>query len=301
MKNIEKKNVVITGATSGIGKATAIEFAKHGCNLILVGTQEEKLKKNAEEISSEYGVKALYRKVDITNKDEVFALADYAYDQLGSVEILMNNAGVALRPSRAHWDTKIEEYEWVLAANLWGVIYGHLAFVPRMLETPGEKHIVNTSSMASMYDIAGVAAYSTSKAAVDGFSNSAREELKHFNIGVSVFHPGTVRTPIGGIQRLMKDELREKQADVKPWAEYVGSANAGGAAILSAVAPEEDPDLPVDPYRYITTKYVGQFVIEGILKNKPHIMTHPLPMPQILARFNGIFNAVPDYSAVRDE
>lgn len=152
-----------------------------------------------------------------------------------------------------------------------------------------------------MYDIPGVCAYSTSKAAVDGFSNSAREELKNFNIGVSVFHPGTVRTPIGGIQRLMKDELRKKQANVKPWSEYVDKKSEGTSSLLTSAVPDKDPDLPVDPYKYISTKYVGQFVIEGVLKNKPHIMTHPLPMPQILARFNGIFNAVPNYDEVKKD
>ena len=290
MKEIKGKNAVVTGATSGIGRAIALELAKNGANVIVVGTQEEKIKGVAEEVAS-YGVKGLYRKVNVSKKEEVFALADYAYDMLGSVEILVNNAGVTLRPYRAHWDTSYEEYEWVLNTNLWGVIHGHMAFVPRMLKTPDEKHIVNTSSMASLWDIAGHTAYSTSKAAVDGFSNSAREELKHFNIGVSVYHPGPVRTPITKISRLMNDEMREQQSHVKPWSEYVG----GNVTHPSDIAPEKDPDIPVDANTYISPKYTGLFVIEGILKNKPHIMTHPLPMDRIQARFDGILNAVPTY------
>lgn len=290
MKEIKGKNAVVTGGTSGIGRAIVLALAKHGANVMVVGTREEKAKQVAEEAAA-FGVKTFYRKVDVSKKDEVFALADYAYEMFGSVEILVNNAGVTLRPFRAHWDTRYEEIEWVMNTNVWGVINGHMAFVPRMLKTPGEKHIVNTSSGASLYDIAGHSTYSASKAAVDGYSNSVREELKHFNIGVTIYHPGTVRTPITNISRLMDDELREKQSETKPWSDYITDE----VTTITAPVQGPDPDLPVGPEGYITDKYSGEFVVEAILKNKPHVTTHPIN-DKMRQRFEDILNAVPDYS-----
>ena len=136
---------------------------------------------------------------------------------------------------------------------------------------------------------------------MDGLSNSAREELKIFDIGVSVIHPGTVRTRITTSNRLLSEEQRKAQDEVRPWSYYLnkGAEQPKGAA--GGVVAGEDPDIPMDPYNYITCKYVGQFVLEGILKNKPHIMTHPLPMPQILKRFNGILEAVPSYTGLKDD
>lgn len=293
MKELKGKNAVITGAGGGIGRAIALEFAKNGVNVMVTDIEEDVALKVAEEAKA-LGVKAFGHKVDVSSKDEMFALAETAYAELGSVELLVNNAGVTLRPFRAHWDTSYKDWKWIFDVNFGGVLNGHMAFVPRMLKTPGEKHIVNTSSLASLYDIAGHCAYSATKAAVDGFSNSAREELKLFDIGVSVLHPGTVRTRIVTSDRLMSEEQRAEQATVKSWNEYTGAVlpNAG-------LDVPQDPDIPVDPFGYITCKYVGQFVVEGILKNKPHISTHPLPMERIQARYDGIMASVPDYDAVK--
>jgi NAD(P)-dependent dehydrogenase (short-subunit alcohol dehydrogenase family) len=142
-----------------------------------VDIEEDVARKVAAECA-EFGVKSFGRKADVSKLEEIQALADAAYNEFGSVEILVNNAGVTLRPFRAHWETSPKDWNWIFSVNFFGVLNGHLAFVPRMIEPPGEKHIVNTSSAASLYDIVGHAAYSATMAACDTLSNNAREELK---------------------------------------------------------------------------------------------------------------------------
>ncbi|MBQ8537869.1 MAG: SDR family NAD(P)-dependent oxidoreductase [Clostridia bacterium] len=296
MKEIKGKSAVVTGAGGGIGRAIALELAKNGVNIMVTDIDEDAIMRVAEE-GKAYGVESIGRKVDVSSKDEMFALAEAAYEAFGSVEILVNNAGVTLRPYRAHWDTSYKDWKWLFDVNFGGVLNGHLAFVPKMLQTPGEKHIVNTSSMAALYDIAGHAAYSATKAAVDGLSNSAREELKLFDIGVSILHPGAVRTRISTSARLMNEDQRKAQESVKSWAEYAG-ANAPQKPNANN-KPEDDPAIPETPFDYINCDNVGKYVLDGIMKNKPHIMTHPLPEERIKARFDGIVNAVPDYDAYR--
>lgn len=302
MKDLHGKTAVLIGAASGIGKETALEFARQGVTKFAIADIDaEGANQTAEELKA-LGAEAFGMKVDVRKLEDVEALADAAYKKYGSVELLMNNAGVTLRPFRASWDTTYSEWEWMMGINFWGVLHGHMAFVKRMMETEGEKHIVNTSSMASLWDIAGHSSYSASKAAVDGLSNAAREELKFFNIGVSVLHPGAVRTRIATSARLMSDEDRARQDGVKCWSDYLPKdVSAHPTQINKVVVEGNDPDLPptADYQLHISTKYVGQFVVEGILKNKPHITTHPLPMDKIQARFDGILGSVPDYSEIR--
>lgn len=301
MKEIKGKNAVVTGAGGGIGRSIAIELARAGANVCVVDIEEDVAKKVAAECA-QFGVKSFGRKADVSNLDDMKALADEAYKEFGSVEILVNNAGVTLRPFRAHWETSPKDWNWIFSVNFFGVLNGHLAFVPRMIETPGEKHIVNTSSAASLYDIAGHAAYSATKAACDGLSNSAREELKLFDIGVSVLHPGVVRTRITTSNRLMKEDQKKAQDEVRPWsywAEKYGGEQPKGTQTAVDLTNLQDPDLPLNPIQYINPRAVGLMVIDGILKNKPHISTHMYPMKAVLNRFNGILDAVPDYSEIK--
>ncbi|MBM4764773.1 SDR family NAD(P)-dependent oxidoreductase [Bacillus sp. B15-48] len=294
MKEIKGKTAVVTGAGGGMGRSIALALANEGANVVVVDIEEELAKAVAAEVA-EYGVGSLGLKADVSKLKDIEAVADAAYDKFKSVEILCNNAGVTLRPFRAHWDASYEDWNWMMNINFWGVLNGHLTFVPRMMNTPGEKHIVNTSSMASLMDIAGHAAYSASKAAVDGLSNSAREELKLFDIGVSVFHPGAVRTRITTSDRLMDEKHKSEQKYVKSWSDYVNEISNPIVESKKVVEPEIDPDVPTNAFEYISPKHTGMFVIEGILKNKPHIMTHPLPMDKIQSRFDGILGAVPTY------
>jgi NAD(P)-dependent dehydrogenase (short-subunit alcohol dehydrogenase family) len=293
MKEIKGKTAVVTGAGSGMGRSIALALANEGANVVVVDIEEEVAKAVAAEVA-EYGVGSLGLKADVSKLKDMEAVADVTYDKFKSVEILCNNAGVTWRPFRAHWDASYEDWKWMMNINFWGVLHGYMAFVPRMMNTPGEKHIVNTSSMATWMDAAGHAPYSASKGAVDGLSNSTRAELKLFDIGVSIFYPGPVRTRITTSARLMDEKHRSEQKHVKPWSEYVNEISNPITDSENVVEPENDPDVPSNSSEYISPKYTGMFVVEGILKNKPHITTHPISN-ETKSRFDAILGAVPTY------
>ena len=209
MKDIAGRTAVVTGAGGGIGRAIALALAENGANVVVSDIEADAARAVAEEVGA-HGVGSLAVRADVSRLADVEALATAAYGRFSSVEVLVNNAGVTLRPFRASWDTSYEDFQWMMNVNFWGVLHGHHVFVPRMRQGPGEKHIVNTSSMASVLSIAGHSAYSAAKAAVDGLSNAAREELKTQGIGVSILHPGPVRTRIVTSERLRRAEDRSE-------------------------------------------------------------------------------------------
>ncbi|BBE24625.1 acetoin dehydrogenase (plasmid) [Arthrobacter sp. MN05-02] len=291
MENLAGKSAVVTGAGSGIGRSIALALAEQNVNVAVADIDQEAADAVSREVA-ERGVKSFGMRSDVSKLADVQELADAAYDQFGTVEILVNNAGVTLRPFRASWDTSYEDFRWIMDVNFWGVLHGHMAFIPRMRETPGEKHIVNTSSMASVTSIAGHSAYSASKAAVDGLSNAAREELKTQNIGLSLLHPGPVRTRIVSSERLRSEEEKSENRGIKPWSDYV--QNVGNAIIAGrAGKPTEDPDVATSPLEYITPDDAGRLVVEGILGNKPHILTHPAPVDSLQERLDALLAGQP--------
>lgn len=291
MREISGRTAVVTGAGGGIGRSIALELSAAGANVAIVDIEKSAAETVAGEIV-EKGGRATAHAVDVSDLAAVQRLANDVYREFGSVEILVNNAGVTLRPFRASWDTSIEDYRWVMEINFWGVLHGHHVFVRRMRETPGEKHIVNTSSMASLIPVAGHSAYSASKSAVDGLSHAAREELKTQNIGVSILHPGPVRTRIVTSERLRGTAEQSDNRGVTPWSQYVQQASN---AIVEGTAsePEVDPEVAAAPFEYINPDAVGRLVVDAIRANKPHILTHPAPLPPLQERFDAVLDGAP--------
>lgn len=193
MKEFEGKTAVVTGAASGIGRAVSLAFAERGANVVMADVAADALEVVRTEAEAR-GAEAMAAVTDVTQQASVEALADAAWDRFGAVHIVHNNAGVLIRAPMLDADTK--DWEWILAVNLWGVIHGVRAFVPRMLDAGGEGHIVNTASEAGHFagDLYGV--YNTSKFAVVGLTESLARELRNTPIGVSMLCPGQVETGI---------------------------------------------------------------------------------------------------------
>ena len=198
MKNLKDKVALVTGAASGIGRATALKFAEEHADLVIADVNETGLIETAEQI------RALDRKVlpvrtDISQRDQVEALCRSAIEKFGGVDILMNNAGVALYAEII--DTDLSDWEWMMGINLWGAIYTLHYLLPQMVARKSG-HIVNIASWIGLLGQPANGAYSVSKFGIVGLSETLRAELERFGIGVTVVCPGVVKTNIFGSVKL---------------------------------------------------------------------------------------------------
>ena len=200
--------VALSGAASGIGRALALRFAQEGAALALADVRDEELAASAAR-AREAGATVSTHHVDVSRRADVERWAIEAEAAHARVNILVNNAGVAIHGSFDH--QSIEDFEWLLGINFWGVLYGLKAFMP-LLRREDEAHIANTSSVFGLVGPAGQAAYSASKFAVRGLSEVLRHELEGSRIHVSVIHPGGIATNIAARARYHDDVPEDARA-----------------------------------------------------------------------------------------
>jgi short-subunit dehydrogenase len=194
MKTFKNKVAAITGAASGMGRTLAVELASRGCHLALSDVNEAELAKTAE-LAGAHGVKVTIAKLDVANKDAVYAWADQVAKDHGQVNLIFNNAGVSLTVPLE--SCKISDFEWIMGINFWGVVYGTQAFLPH-LKASGDGHIINTSSLFGLMAIPSQGTYNASKFAVRGYTEALRMELDMEGACVSAtcVHPGGIATNI---------------------------------------------------------------------------------------------------------
>lgn len=188
--NYSGKVVVITGASSGIGKQVAEEFAKLHARLVLVSRDKNNLEDTAKELSK-YKTEILFFPCDVSQKDQVCKMSNIVLEKFGTVDVLVNNAGFGIYNTIN--DIKVEEIESQISTNYLGMVYCTKSFLPKMLEKKSG-HIVNVASVAASFGIPGMAPYCASKFAMLGFSESLFHELKGSGVGVTVVSPIMVRT-----------------------------------------------------------------------------------------------------------
>ena len=208
MRSLSGKVAVVTGAGHGIGRETAVALAEKGCRLAICDVNEAALEVVRREIEAA-GAIVSGHVVDVSDRAQVEGFASDVIEAHGEAHILVNNAGVTVYASFEEHD--IEDFEWILSVNLWGVIYGCKYFLPH-LKAAGEGHIVNLSSVFGIIAPPLQTSYVASKFAVRGFSESLRAELAEDNIGVTSVHPGAIKTNIIQNARLVTDshaELRD--------------------------------------------------------------------------------------------
>ncbi len=194
MRNFAGKVCVITGAGAGIGRALALELAGRGALLALSDVDAASVALTAADCSA-LGVRAIGYQLDVSDREAVFEHAEAVAREFGAVNLVVNNAGVALHKDVL--EMPIEDLEWVMGINFWGVVYGVKAFLPKLIES-GDGHLVNMSSVFGLISIPSQSGYNASKFAVRGFTEALRQELLAAGhpVGVSCVHPGGVRTEI---------------------------------------------------------------------------------------------------------
>jgi short-subunit dehydrogenase len=187
------KVVVVTGAANGIGREMARSFARRGARLVLVDIDEQGLRAAAGELES-INAEAWTRMVDVSSASQVAALCDSVYGDMGRVDVLCNNAGVAAAGDFEAMS--LDDLGWVVDANLWGVIHGCHYFYPRMIAQGGGGHIVNTASSGGLAPFMALSIYCCTKYGVVGLSETLRAEAALHGIGVSAICPAAIATDI---------------------------------------------------------------------------------------------------------
>ena len=211
VRSLAGKTVLVTGAASGIGQASARAFAERGANLALCDVDEENLGRLEKELVAA-GCEVLVQRVDVARADQMAAFAEAVHARVPAVDILVNNAGVALGAS--FLETTLEDWNWILSINLRGVVHGCHAFVPRMVERGQGGHVANIASIAGHVAGEALCAYCTTKFAVVGLSEALREELAPHGIGVTAVCPGLINTPIIQNARIRGRDNRQAMIDV---------------------------------------------------------------------------------------
>ena len=214
---LTNKVAFITGGARGIGKATAIALAKEGVQIGLLARTEETLKETAAEIER-LGVKAAYAAADVSSEEQVKGAIEALTSQLGAADILINNAGIASFGKVL----EMEPAEWkrIIDTNLLGTYYVTRAVLPQLIEKNGGD-IINISSTSGLNGSATSSAYSASKFAVIGFTESLAQEVRRNNIRVSALTPSTVATDLALDLELMKENDDNKYIQAEDIAEYI--------------------------------------------------------------------------------
>ncbi|MGD0852324.1 MAG: SDR family NAD(P)-dependent oxidoreductase [Acidimicrobiales bacterium] len=234
---LKDKTAVITGGASGIGLATAIQFAKAGAKIVLGDIEDAPLTEQVKEMRR-HGATVIGVHCDVAKESDVEALRDAALKEFGAVHVIFNNAGVA---GGATIGTPKKIWDWVMSVNLDGVVNGMNAFIPLFLEQ-NEGHVVNTASEAGLVGVAGMGPYNASKFAVVGISESLFHELANTgkNVHVSVLCPNFVRTRIYESERNMPKELASyaenpENEEIKKIAAALVNAGIDAADVAKAV------------------------------------------------------------------
>jgi NAD(P)-dependent dehydrogenase (short-subunit alcohol dehydrogenase family) len=240
------KTALITGAASGIGRETALAFARAGADLVLCDLDEAGLAET-EGRARALGRQVLARRVDVASRAAMEAFAADVHAEREAVDVLVNNAGVGL--SGGLLDTSLDDWDWILSINLVGVIHGCHFFIPPMVARRKGGHVVNLSSSAGIVGSEALTAYCTTKFGVFGLSEALRDELGPHGISVATICPGIINTPITrngrlrgkwtapGVREQIVDGFEKRNYGPEKVAQAIVAAAASGAAVVP-VAPE---------------------------------------------------------------
>lgn len=265
MESLRDRVAVVTGGGSGIGRALAEAFAREGARVVVADLEQAALDEVVETIRKG-GAEAIGVRADVSVRGDVHALADRTWSTFGAVHVLCNNAGVAVHgglESATHGD-----WQWVLGVNLWGVVHGLEAFLPRMIAAREPGHVVNTASMAGLIASQGLGVYNASKYAVVGVSETLVKDLRPYGIGVTVICPMGVATRIRQSDRNRPAPLRNETSREGPAVELIG--------------------------RTLPPERVAELTLRAIRGNQLYVITHEEGLDPLRRRFARLERAIVD-------
>jgi NAD(P)-dependent dehydrogenase (short-subunit alcohol dehydrogenase family) len=241
MKNLKNKVAAITGAGSGIGRMLALGLAAESCHLAISDVNAAGLKETEKLIGK--GVNVSTHIVDVSKQDQVIRFAKEAEAHHGGIDIIINNAGVAVGDFLE--TVPIEDFKWLMGVNFWGVVYGTMAFLP-YLRKRSEGHIVNISSINGIVPNPNNGPYQASKYAVRGYTETLIQEMMGTSIGVSCVHPGGIKTNIARNTKVNKTYY--------------------------SISREQAAELYDKEVFHTTAEKAANIIIKGIKKNKKRVM-----------------------------
>jgi NAD(P)-dependent dehydrogenase (short-subunit alcohol dehydrogenase family) len=265
VEELAGKVAVVTGGASGIGLGLTRAFLDQGMRVVIGDIEEPALDKAVADLGAEADVLPVV--TDVSRIEDVERLRDQALDTYGSVDLVCNNAGVAA--GGLGWEVSLDDWQWVLGVNLWGVVHGVKTFLPLLVEQ-GHGHVVNTASMAGLLSSPFMAPYNVAKHGVVTLSETIHAELSMMAspVGVSVLCPGWVDTQIGEADR----NRPGAKADVEPTEESATTRALLGSMLANGLAPSE----------------VAALVVDAVKANRFYVFTHPEWMPVAERRFERI-------------
>ena len=251
--SFKDKVVVITGASSGIGAASALEFAKKGASLALVARTRKKLEELQSSLAK-FNIETLVCECDVSQNSQVQKMGGEVLDKFGTIDVLVNNAGFAIYGKVS--DLTVEQIESQMATNYFGMIYCTKQFLPKMLEK-NSGHIVNVASVAASFGLPGIASYCASKFAMLGFSEGLRHELYGTNVGITVVSPIMVRT------NFFDDSSFETMPKYSPTA--LSAQTVAKAVVSAATSSRLEVIVPSIVRGAVWAKHTIPFIINPII------------------------------------
>ena len=274
MEDFRGKTAVVTGAASGIGRGLATRFAAEGMRVVMADVEAEALEKAAAELEAD-GAEVLTVVTDVSDRASVDALAAATIDRFGPPNVLCNNAGVSGGGGGAIWETTDKDWAWTVGVNLMGVVHGIQAFVPAMVASGEQGHIVNTSSILGLAT-GGGSIYGVTKHAVTRLTEGLWYDLQAAGapIGVSVLCPGLIATNIISSARNRPDHLRN-DIDAATAAEAAKRMDAMQNFFLNEGMPPSE---------------VAAIVVDAIRNQRFYVLTHPDLLDRVEHRLQAILD-----------
>lgn len=272
MKDLKGKTAFVTGGNSGIGLGIVKVLAAAGMKVAFTYRREDHRDEALAYFRDRPGERVMAVRLDVTDREAFKRAADEVERELGPVQVLVNNAGVGVLGLIE--DATYADWDWVIGVNIGGVVNGIQTFLPRMLASGLEGHIVNVSSMGGIAALGTAGLYATTKFAVVGLTEALRTDMIGRKIGVSVYCPGPVKSNIGEAAKGRPAEFAET-----------------GYKMPEQVQGAPPPEMMVHA---MAAEEAGRYVLDGILENKLYILSHPEFRDVILARNKALADAIPD-------